>query len=86
MRKMYAPQSYYIYFYSSRVGLNRTGHMSFLKGKDRTPKFAGQVLPDRTESGLIFLNILQTCQLSCYYLSQYKVPEHKFDVKSSQTK
>ena len=28
------------------VALNRTGHMSFL---------TGQVLPDRTESGLIFL-------------------------------
>ena len=24
---------------------------------DWTPKFAGQVLPDRTESGLIFLNV-----------------------------
>ena len=40
------------------IGLDRTGHMSFLTGQDRTPKFAGQVLPDRTESGLIFLNIL----------------------------
>ena len=28
--------------------------MSFLTGQDRTPKFAGQVLPDRTKSGLIF--------------------------------
>ena len=42
------------------VGLDRTGHMSFLTGQDRTPKFARQVLPDRTESGLIFLNILYT--------------------------
>ena len=40
------------------LGLDRTGHMSFLTGQDRTPKFGGQVLPDRTESGLIFLNIL----------------------------
>ena len=24
-----------------RLGLNRTGHMSFLTGQDRTPKFAG---------------------------------------------
>ena len=40
------------------VGLDRTGHMSFLTGQDQTPKFAGQVLPDRTESGLIFLDIL----------------------------
>ena len=38
-----------------RLGLDRTGHMSFLTGQDRTPKFAGQVLPDRTESGLLFL-------------------------------
>ena len=42
------------------LGLNRTGHMSFLTGQDRTPKFAEQVLPDWTESGLIFLNILPT--------------------------
>ena len=41
-----------------KLGLDRTGHMSFLTGQDRTPKFAGQVLPDRTESGLIFSNIL----------------------------
>ena len=27
---------------------------------DRTPKFAGHVLPDQTESGLIFSNILPT--------------------------
>ena len=39
------------------VGLDQTGHMSFLTGQDRTHKFAGQVLPDRTESGLNFLNI-----------------------------
>ena len=37
-----------------KLGINRTGHMSFLTGQDRTPKFAGQVLPDRTESGLTF--------------------------------
>ena len=43
-----------------KLGLDRTGHMSFLTGQDRTPKFAGQVLPDRTISGLIFLNILPT--------------------------
>ena len=42
------------------VGLDRTGHLSFLTGQDRTPKFAGQVLPDRTESRLIFLNMLPT--------------------------
>ena len=40
------------------LGLDRTGHMSFLTGQDRTPKFARQLLPDRTESGLIFLDIL----------------------------
>jgi hypothetical protein len=44
-----------------KVVLDRTGHMSVLTtGQDRTPTFAGQVLPDRTESGLIFLNILPT--------------------------
>ena len=43
-----------------QLGLDRTGHMSFLTGQDRTPKFAGQVLPDRTESRLIFLNVLPT--------------------------
>ena len=47
-------ETQYIYI----VGLDRTGHMSFLTGQDRTSKFAGQVLPDRTESGLILLNIL----------------------------
>jgi hypothetical protein len=44
--------------WGNSLGLNRTGHMSFLTGQDRTPKFAGQVLPDRTESGPAFLNIL----------------------------
>ena len=43
-----------------QLGLNRTGHMSFLTGQDLTPKFAGQVLPDQTESGLMFLNISTT--------------------------
>ena len=42
------------------VGLDRTGNMSFLTGQDRTPKFAGRVLPDRTESGLLFISILPT--------------------------
>ena len=42
------------------VGIDRTGHMSFLTGQDQTPKFAGQVLPDRTESGQISSNILPT--------------------------
>ena len=36
------------------VGLNRTGHMSVKPGQDRTPKFAGRVLPDRTKSGPVF--------------------------------
>ena len=40
------------------AGLDRTGYMNFLTRQDRTPKFAGPVLPDRTKSGLIFLNIL----------------------------
>ena len=41
-----------------KLGLNRTGHMSFLTGQDRTPKFAEQDLPDQTKSRLVFLNIL----------------------------
>ena len=36
-----------------KLGLDRTGHMSFLTGQGRTPKFARQVLPDRTESRLV---------------------------------
>ena len=36
------------------IGLDRTGHMSFLTRQDRTLEFAGEVQPDRTESGLIF--------------------------------
>ena len=37
------------------VGLNRTGHMSVQPGQNRTPKFAGRVLPDRTSTGPILL-------------------------------
>ena len=44
--------------YHGKLGLNRTRHISFLTGQDRTPKFAGQVMLDQTESGLIFVNIL----------------------------
>ena len=56
------------------IGLNRTGHMSFLTGQDQTPKFAGQFLPDRTKSGLIFLNIFIPSMI--YW--------HKVGVKSSK--
>ena len=56
------------------VGLDRTGHMSFLTGQDWTPKFAGQVLPYRTESGLILFNILPT---------KYGLSILKFGVTSS---
>ena len=52
---------------SCKIGLDWTGHMSFLTGQDRTPKFAGQVLPDWTESGLIFLNILPSKQTKKNY-------------------
>jgi hypothetical protein len=45
---------YNLILYLMYLGLDRTGHMSFLTGQDRTPKYAGQVLPDRTESGLFF--------------------------------
>ena len=53
------------------IGLDWTGLMSFLTGQDLTPKFAGQVLPDGTESGLIFL----TCNLPItgYYFSYSQV-------------
>ena len=44
------------HFLSHTVGLDRTEHMSFLTGQDRTLKFAGQVLPDQTKSGLIISN------------------------------
>ena len=65
-----------------QVGLNRTGHMSFLTGQDRTHKFAGQVLPDRTESGLVFLTFYLTSM--GYQFSYDKVPGHKFGVKKSK--
>ena len=73
-------ETFYVFTSNStmlKLGLNRTGHMSFLTGQDRTPKFAGQVLPDWTESGLIFLNILPTkFRLSILI-------RHKFGVKRS---
>ena len=37
------------------LGLNRTGHISLESGQDRTPEFAGRVLPDRTSTGPILL-------------------------------
>ena len=49
---MYLKQTLEVHI--TNVGLNRTGHMSVLTRQDWTPKFAGQVLPNRTESGLIF--------------------------------
>ena len=58
------------------VGLNRTGHMSFLSEQDRTPKFAGQVLPDGTESGLIYSNI---------YIV-YRLTKKKFKKKNLEKK
>ena len=57
---LYIRCSMIVFLLHHTIGLDRTGHMSFLTGQDRTPKFAGQVLPDRTKSGLIFLNILPT--------------------------
>ena len=50
-----------VYSYIFHVGLDWTGHISFLTRQDRTPKFSGQVLPDRTESGLLFPKHF-TCQ------------------------
>ena len=40
-----------------KLGLDRTWHMSLMSGQDRASNFAGRVLPDRTESELIFLMI-----------------------------
>jgi hypothetical protein len=54
--------------------------MSFLTGQDRTPKFAGQVLPDRTESGLIFLTFYLTSM--GYQFTYDKVPGYKFGIKN----
>ena len=68
--------------YVCALGLNWIGHMSFLTGQDRTPKFAGQVLPDRTESGLMFLTFYLTSM--GYQFSYYEVPGHKFGVKKSK--
>ena len=61
------------------LGLNRTGHMSFLTGQDQTPKFAGQVRPGQTVSGLIFLTFNLTRM--GYQFSYDKIPGHKFGVK-----
>ena len=55
------------------LGLNQTGFLSFLTGQDWTPKFAGQVLPDRTESGLLS-NILP---------AKKKFPGDKFGAKNA---
>ena len=59
------------------VGLNRTGHLT---RQDRTPKFAGQVLPDQTKSGVVFLKILQPSLIYCFSLD--KICGHKFGVRS----
>ena len=59
------------------VGLNRTGHMSFFTGQDRTPKFAGQVLPDRTKSGLIFYIPNNRISMKFFKLKQTKNFEKK---------
>jgi hypothetical protein len=56
--------------------------MSFLTGQDWTAKFAGQVQPDWTESGLIFLTFYLTSM--GYQFSYDEVPGHKFGVKKSK--
>ena len=57
-----------------KLGLNPTGHMSFLTGQDRTPKFAGRVTPDRTKSRLTFLNILHAKQQNFNEIHQIESP------------
>ena len=62
-------------FVSFSVGLDRTEHVSFLTGQDRTPKFAEQVLLDRTEFELVFPNILPTqiwCQKLLHQINEQK--------------
>ena len=69
------------------LGLDRTGHMSFLTGQDWTPKFAGQVLPDPTESGLIFLNSLPTkYRLSILINHNFGVKRYKQKRNLEETK
>ena len=64
----------------THLGLDRTGHMSLLTEQDRTPKFARQVLPDRTESGLLFLKHF-TCQAGDHKISKF--PGHMIGVKNA---
>ena len=45
----------------------------FLTGQDRTPKFAGQVLPDQTKFGLIVLNMLHTKQQNFIEIQQIEM-------------
>ena len=70
------------WWYLQALGLNRTGHLSFLTGQDRTPKFAGQVLSDQTESRLIFLTFYLKSII--YQFSYDKVHGHKYGVKKSK--
>ena len=44
----------HLVFALHEIKVRRTWHMSFLTGQDWTPKFAGQVMPDRPKSGLYF--------------------------------
>ena len=39
---VFSSHSLNLYPSQDKVGLDRTGHMSFITGQDRTPKFAGQ--------------------------------------------
>ena len=67
------------------LGLDRTDHMSFPSGQDRTPKFAGRVLPDRTKSGPRFFPStyhMRRPTYAGYQFNQKKVAVHKVGVKS----
>ena len=64
---------------SALVGLDRTEHMSFPTGQDRTPKFAGRVLPDRTKFGPTFFPSTYQMQV---INSIKEVTGHEFGVKS----
>ena len=58
--------------------IRQVGIQGLLKNPGKKPNFAGQVLPNRTKSGLIFISILQ------YQFSKDKVCGNKFCVKSSK--
>ena len=62
-----------------QLGLNQTGHISVYFRQDRTPKFGGRVLPDRTKSRPIFFPIKYP---AINLIMIENVATHEFGVKS----